>query len=768
MGGLMSSVSGFSQSQPADPVDAAKLLREIEDIQEKTKSALKMTAWPDLSQAGKASALAKVSAIMLGGKFFQLSQFYSKDQRAIAEDYWNRGLKCLRDYCHYPIANPDANFDNWFEISTFCLQYIKSNWNPEEKVRLLKEALEAINQALAIDPNSSKAKFRKFLFLKTLEESGEVPPEEPMLWFREFLDSHPDPHSKEYLDYAQLYGGELARRGNLSVATSWFESLLERKPHPITYLYLGKVQNQMKRTALALASIQAALRLDPENVEIKLWFISVKVEDRINTFNQMNRHPTQEEIGDWVATCNEFCTLFAQQGDHFTGTASTFISMKNLGRHIYLTQLPKLANILTHLQQYPFALSLYEHILEISQFYLELNLFDPSEIVKLHSTVGGLCLKMESYEKAEIHLLKALELDKNYLVAYENLVAVYSSQNNENKLNELRAQVEPLITTTDQTELASGILFNFGTAYALLAKESSSPLLETSKEHYSRAIECDPDNIGAKIMLARVLVIAGERQNLEQARELLTQKRRTSHPFEEAPFKLFQLHYCLAGIHALLGNIPEAKKAAIEAGKTHVDPEQVRLLQSYLDNSNKVEPAIFVDQIIKSIRKVEIGFRIGKFINPQAMTIEPDNFIGYHGTIDSSAAEIQKKIVPCGAVKRQFDGKGFYIAENRDIACYFAIRKAQEEQTGRPVVLKVYSTAALVGQAVQSCFKVKRDVLRQYDFIKAPIDGYEAFTQHYVFENSLDKLSASAEQEPVTWSDEEFDHFLKNWTRSGC
>ena len=469
-----------------------------------------------------------------------------------------------------------------------------------------------------------------------------------------------------------------------------------------------------------------------------------------------------------VATCNEFCTLFAQHGGQFAGTTSTFGSMQALARDIYMTQLPEMANILSHLQQYDFALSLYEQILNISPLYLRLNLFNPSEIVKLHSTIGGLCLKLEKYVDAEYHLLKAIQLDKTYLVAYENLIAVYSSQKDKPLLDGLWILVEPLIANTDQTELASSILFNFGTAYTVLAKEASDPQLETGKEFYRRALECDPDNLGAKIMLARVLVISGERRDWEQAKDLLTQKRDTSHPFEEAPFKLFQRHYCLAGILALLNEIPEAKKAAIEAGKTRVDPAQVHLLQSYLENHNKVEYATFCAQIIESIRKVEIGCRIGKFINPEAIPIEAGNFIGYHGTTDSFAAEIQKKIVPCGAKNRQFDGKGFYIAENKDIARFFAIRKAREEQQGRPVLLKVYSTAKLVGQVVDPFFKVKKGVSTQYDFIKSQINGYEAFHQHYVFETSLDKLSASEEQEPVTWSDQEFDAFLKTWTRSGC
>lgn len=436
----MSSVSGFFQSQPSDPVDAVKLLREIEDIQAKIRSAVEMTAWPDLQQARETSTYAKLGALALGGNFFQLAQYYSKDQRSSAEDYWNRGLKCLKDFSHYPIDQQDSNFDNWFEISTYYLQSIKSNWKPEEKGRLLKEALEATNHALAIDPTSSKAILRKFLFLQMLEESGEVPPEEPTPWLKWFLDSHPDPNSEEYLYYAQIYGGELAKKGKLDQATSWFELLLARKPHPITYLYLGKVQDQMKKTDLALASMQEALRLEPENVEIKLCLICVKVQDRINTFNQMNHHPTQEEIGDCVAICNEFCTLFAQHGNQFAGTTLTFSSMQDLGRHIYLTQLPKMANILTRLQQYPFALSLFEQILNISPLYLSLNYYDPFEIVKLHSTAGGLCLKMEKYGEAEKHLLKALQLDKNYLVAYDNLTAVYSSQKNKTKLDDLWTQ----------------------------------------------------------------------------------------------------------------------------------------------------------------------------------------------------------------------------------------------------------------------------------------------------------------------------------------
>lgn len=754
-------------------VDPNYLRNEIADIDQKIQQIIGITAWPCVEQARKASEFAKGGALLQSVKLLQLAQHYgaTDEHKAEGESCLDQALEILQTYSNYTLEQKNINFSNWFEISTAHFLRLKSllmrNYDPEEKKALARKGLHAIDQALVIDPTSSQAIFRKFLFLQLLEESGEHSTEDPTLWYEKFLASHPDPDSEDYVHYAQLYGGELAKKGRVEKALAWFESLIkQKKPNPITFMYLAKVQNQMNTNASALESMKNACRLAPDNLEIRIWYFKVKVQDQLCRFKEMNCLPKQDEIEEWVATCNEFCALFSENCEKLVGTTSISLTMKELAQNIYLTQLPEMANILAHLQQFEFALALYENILANTRLYLTHNFFDQSEIVKLFTAVGGIYLKMENYEEAEKHLLQAISLDESYLASYENLVAVYASQQNEAQLDNLWSQLELLGILEGQQEKTESVLFNFGTAYLLLVKDASDPRLEKAKSFYERSLKQDPDCIDSKIMLARVLVISGGQQHWELARELLMRKEEDNQPFEKAPFVIFQYYFCLASLHALCKNIPEAKKAAIAAGKTRVDPGQVRVLQSYLENFNTVEFGAFCEQITESIKKVEFSYRIGRLINPRAVIFDACSYIGYHGTIDRHANSIRNEIIPSGATNRQFEGKGFYIAEDREIASYFAFRKAMEEG-GRPVLVKIYSKSGLVGREVSPRFKVKKEAT-QYDFIKSKIDGYEAYHQHYVFEDSLEKLRASEELEPVTWTEEEFQAFLKKWSRSMC
>ena len=61
-------------------------------------------------------------------------------------------------------------------------------------------------------------------------------------------------------------------------------------------------------------------------------------------------------------------------------------------------------------------------------------------------------------------------------------------------------------------------------------------------------------------------------------------------------------------------------------------------------------------------------------------------------------------------------------------------------------------------------------LMKDYDFIQAPIDGFEAYSQYYVFEKNLQKLQPPEENEieKVNWDEKKYDEFLKGWERTCC
>ena len=436
-----------------------------------------------------------------------------------------------------------------------------------------------------------------------------------------------------------------------------------------------------------------------------------------------------------------------------------------------------MANVLTHLQQFSFALSLYESVLEN---FAALGIVHAAELPKLHATIGGLYLQKEELEKAEDHLTRAITIDGNCLSAYENLVAVYASQKNEERLREVWGSLEPLLDVgafNSEMESVASLLFNFGTAYALLMKDKLDQAGEQAVAFYERALAYDGGNWDVKLQLARVLVIKGDgldeqggvNEKWERAKALLEgfSEYGRELPFGVSPQQKFQVYFCLSGACALCRDIPQAQAAAIEAGKMRYNPDEVHNLQSHLQAFHQGEDLAseIRKQIVESIRRIRFSFRVGKVINKNSIIISGGSFMGYHGTIDSHVEELMGGVKPKKAAVRQFSGKGFYITTDREIACYFAKKKAIEEGRGNPVVLKIYATSdqGLVGQNIPVQSKLSKSVVKQYDFVRSYIDGFEAFPQDYVLENSLEKLRVCSQVDPVNWTDEKYQQFISYW-----
>lgn len=781
------------------------LLHEVKEIQAKTDFILQQAQGSGPEREQLALNIVKVGAIKIAEKLSQISQYYYSEgsQEKLAESYWKKSVEVIKKYQYSPAKDKKVDYNTWLNLSTLYCQRIQLSvrqviiLDRPEKIKLLKEGLDAINSALRIEETSDTI-FQKFLLLQLLEEVGVKSSENPLVWLKRYLDTHSDLNSDDYIHYANLYGDRLANTGRLEEAVSWFQNLLSRNNNAISYLYLGKIEDQQSHFDAALPYFEKAQALDPENKEIQLWLLSARVKEKIQKFRAANQIPTQEEIDEWVMLCNRFCQTFSSE--EMDGDTSTFIPLVELAQRLFMKQVPEVALTLAHLQQYSFALYLYESILLNIQSYRKEGMIDFKEEVKLHTTLGGLYTQQQRFEEAESHLLQALELyrateqggssqsedeekessvharsvDTTALGIYKNLAAVYACQSDKDKLSALWDQLKPEldgIARSNPGEAVSGLLFNFGTAYALSAKGPDDPDFEQAKPFYRLSLKYDPNNWDTRIHLARVLAIQANSDQWSEAKELLTgfEEYESTLPFGISPPERFRFYFYFSGVLALCQKIEEAKKAAIEAGKTRADPEKVLVLQSFLNNVRGVDHPTLCTQIRESLAKLDFPVRIGKFVNPQSILIPPNTIVGYHGTTDAYISEFQEGIKPRSSESNQFKGNGFYIAKDKEIASYFAMKKVREEGRGNPVLLTIYSCQKeLVGHEVEPHSKLKKDVSVQYDFIQAPIDGFEKYPQLLVFEKSCKLIRPSADFERVEWSEDEYQEFIKGWTRSSC
>ncbi len=834
----MSGITGLDVNDSRGQIDEHALFQEIGEIRKKV-SDVQQTARYNIQQA---ATFAKISSMKIGRIYDTVASYYygleGPDNAQRAHQNWKVALKCMKEYRHATSPYQDLDYENWLSISSlyykrlkFCFHRqlnISTNLEVQEKpsseeISLINKGLSAANRAFVLKA-SHEAIRNKFLFLQLLKEAGETTQESALVWMKSFLDTHPQPDSDDFLHSAQLYGGELAKKGDWIEAHRWSSSLLQKKEDPITYLYLGKIEDEWNHTEEAVCYFKKASLLAPESIEIKIWLIAGQVKDCIRKFNQHPHLPTQDEIAKIVGICNAFCLTYSQNLGSFNGETSTYIPVEELAAHFYTTLLPKMANVLTRLQQFPFALELYKSVLTNSALYLKRGILDPSDIAVLYTSIGGIHLCLGEFNKAEEYLLQALQTDPTYLIAYENLVVVYASQKNEASLTKLSEAFSPAVPTEndvkyliakennekslrngifqpiasqteippvgiaafslilenstklDQNEVLSRILFNFGTAYTLLINVSADPNYIKAELFYVRSLNFNSENWDAKLHLSRLLLIRGEQTEWMRAKELLTgfESYEQTLVFGISPERKFQIYFCLSGALALCKDIEGAKKAAIEAQKTKFSPSTVGVLQDYLKNVQNVDLQIFRTNICTSIQKLDFDFRVGKLLPNTNIIISENQFIGYHGTIDLHLEAFKDGIKACTAEIRQFKGEGFYIASDKEIASYFAMKKSREGQGGKPILLKIYVTSGkeMVGQQLPEKEAQNKKLPMQnkyeYDFIEGRINGFEMFSQRYIFENSLLKLKPPLEFEKVDWTQEDYNSFCEAWTRRGC
>ena len=754
------------------PINESLLYQEIAQHQGMIKDVESKTIWPLIESAKKAFLCFKVCSMKISYVYVKLADYHYSlpNHQAIADQHWQGALKNLKACSDYLCENSDLNYQNCFDISSLYVKRVQLSLRQirvisrQEQADFLLQGLAAVNTAIQIDLKP-EAMYRKFMLLKMLEEMGEPAPESAMDWWRRYLEHHPDLSSEDYRNNAQLYGGELAKIGKLKEANEWFIDLLKKGSHPLTYLYLGKIADHLNQSDQALGYFLEAAKLDPSNLEIQLWLVSQKATLVMREVRAVKGTLLTAKVQEMVNVFNEFCSVFPNCAPYLKSSTSTFISLEELANHFYMTHVLDMAHILAQLQQYRFSLHLYTNILELFDVFVAVGALDASDKIKVYTSMGAIHLSLEEYAEAEGFLQKALQMDPSYAPALENLAAVYASQKDESKLSHLWSQVEPLLPDlkSDLQSTFSTILFNFGTAYALMGKDK----LKKAQEFYEKSLELNNDNWDTRIHWARTLALTG---GFSKAEELLigyaSRKSVGESPFGEFPYRDFQVYFCLAGIQALNGNLSNAEKGAILAGKTHCDPDETTNLQAYLKELKGPKPnkEQLHGQIQESIRKMGFTFRIGKITNEKSLTFHENAFIGYHGTIDVYLDDFKNGIKPKKSAIRQFSGEGFYIAPDRDIACYFAMKKMKDEGRGTPVILPIYADKTLVGKPEPT----KKNENTHYDFFQAEINGFEKFSQFYVQENSLTKLRLAKVHEKVDWTEANYNKFMKSWTRSKC
>ncbi len=776
-------VSRRESSPTGDSLSSGEVegrLEKIQTCEERIEKVYRGIIWVHYRRVEIATNIIKEDCMEIARNCFKLARHYdTSDDSREGDKYWKQAFKYIEKGTEWTSSDQSLNFKNILDVAWFCFVRVKFCYpqinceGTEEKIALLQKGLKATREAAQI-ANSDETRLYEFQFLKALKEVGQTIPEEPAEYLKKFLDCHTNRLSDEYFIYANAYGQLLAGKGRLGEAKEVFEGLLGKKKEITVYLNLGKVERLLKNTEQALSSFKEALELSPDSLEIQSWVASADVENEVRKIREHQSNPTQQEVESVVNACNKFCEITKNQLTASTAMTSIGIPLREQGAKLYLSLLPEMANVLAFLQQVPFALLLYESMLKNANIYQSRGMFSSEEVIKLHIGIGALYSQLSNFEKAEEHLKVAIEMDPRNLSTCINLVSVYAFLENEEKLNQLWQELEsqlPELAKQGEKEEIGALLGNFGTAYVLLAKEASSESLTRAECFYDQALRYDPDNWDAKVHWARVLIIKegdnkGEWTTAKKLLESALDKKQDTILFDPNPLRKFQVYFCLSGTSILCGDTKEAKKWAIEAAKTGVDSTETKHLMGYVNGALKADKQKLYKQIRESIRKMEFPSPVGS-LNPQSISISGGAPMGYHGTTDTHLESFRKEgIVPRRAEERQFKGKGFYTTRDQGMASYFAYKKAKEEGEGNPILIKIYAVQNTnltgIGTGVRANIK---KLFKEYQFIEAPIDGFEKFFQYYVFEHSLKKLRLSQEVESVEWDDQRFEEFEKAWIR---
>lgn len=742
--------------------------RDIQPIHRGAKLAIK-----DSGSAIKKTS--KSASVEIGIRYFDLARkaYVITHETDKGRSYLKKSQDAFEKYVDVRSYNRDLDYKNWYALVILHMFQVKLHENgmnilsQEDKITEIRKGILCANRALDI-AERSEALFRKFILLQMLSELDIQPPENPTGSLLRYLSVHSDKSSDEYLMAAHVYGSELAKQDNLEQAKQWFLEMLEKKEHPITYLFLGKVEDHLSNYGPALEYFEKAALQDPNNLEIQLWLRSQKVKNTIQELRVSKKFPEENRLEGIVSVFNEFYGIFSTCRDRLYEPTSTFAPLRELAENFYLTIIPEIAGILIHLQQFRFSLYLYQKILDFFDQFVEAGIFKPEDKIRLLNTMGVICFLQKDMEGAETYFKQALTLDQKCLKAYANLTAVYSQERNEEKIEALWKELELVIPhiDQDQNEELSALLLNFGTAYAVLGKEK----FEKAEGFYRRSLASNRCNWNARIYLSRILTAQGVYSEAHEILKTCLEPSQTQDvPFGHSSFKDFQIYFCLSGITALLGQLDKAESLAIEAGKTHVSSTQTTHLQRYLKALKN--PLCDLEGIKEEIKNsiLKMGFEccVGRLLNKRKVKIEVGRLIGYHGTLSSHVQGfLSRGVLQKRSDIRQFKGEGFYIAHDKDVAAYFAMKKAkeQEDPSLKPVIIEVYAHSELVGKEVQIKDKPTKVMKKEFDFLQAPIDGFESYHQYYVFERSLKRLTIGKTTEAVEWTDEEYEAFQRRNT----
>ena len=257
-----------------------------------------------------------------------------------------------------------------------------------------------------------------------------------------------------------------------------------------------------------------------------------------------------------------------------------------------------------------------------------------SERVKIYAIVGGLCVALKDFTKAEWYLREAIRMDEACLAAYAHLVVICIEQKDEAKLSALWGQVQAL----GQRKSLSALLIVFGSGYACLGKE----WLGKAEGFFRQSLRIV--SIGRRGLFGKDGCCDGRYEEAEQLLRL-GELSVSEMPFGEFPSRDFMVCFCMAGIKALLGKMEEADTWAVRAGKTHVCRDETSNLQSYLFELRKSnDQERFHEAIRGAIYSLGFSFRVGKIVNSESIVVNEKSFVGYHGTLDDDVKEFEEGI----------------------------------------------------------------------------------------------------------------------------
>ncbi|MFY7843084.1 MAG: tetratricopeptide repeat protein [Rhabdochlamydiaceae bacterium] len=809
------SVHSYSSSSFLDAyLIETGVLKEINKLNKKIDNLCIKTSWPRIQEAETTSSEAKKIFCEIGDVCVDFYQ-YAYEHKTTAKKvncYWEKALLNYQKCCDYPTQDKNLNSKNWMKIADLYLLYLRNNHGNSSSLNLehipyIQEGLKAINQALTFKKDHATL-HKKIAFICELQKYGEFVSENPMNYWPDYLQSHPHPQSQGYIEKECEYGFALIQTGHFKEAKEWLSELKNNKEHARIYYTLAiacycLLKEEDLTTGCpcpleseALEYTKKAFSLDPDNLEMQCDYGFDLIQtghfkEAKEWLSELKNNKANARIYHTLAiacycllkeedlTAGSPCPLELETRDYINKALSLAPSnqemkcfKENISQHLRLKEL--------YLLKDPAHADEMDSIIEDTR-KLRSSFPTPPNNNKLLADVyvshGYYYLDLDDFEKAKKYLTKAIQLDPKNIVALRALAIVFAETSNLEKFNALAEEAKNLhrqdLNQQDKEDL-SGFFYNI--AIGLLRVDPSNTNFNQMIEYLKLSQELNDKHLPTQSSCAQILVYLDK---MEEAYKLLKScyDKLEDNPlyyeefyknellFGSLPADKHKAFFCYAAILALRGDLIEAKKVVIKAHPLKINPDEIGNLERYisrLENKN-IDNEPTKQQIKQSIYKLSFDYRIGKLSDEKSLVIPQGSFVGYHGTTDMYAASIIQEIKPQKNPTRQFKGKGFYLAEDIEIASYFAMKKAKHEKEGHPVILKIFAEKELIGK--QSNYPRKNDH-RSFDFISNKISGFEKFSQFYVMENSLKKIKANEEIEKFLWSDSDYEKFQNDWKRS--